>query len=67
MAGTPLNFRWLGTAVLLGIGGLLILIALASRAEILGLFVFMAVSAVIYLFQSRNLPVARENYKERGH
>jgi APA family basic amino acid/polyamine antiporter len=67
MAGTPLNFRWLGAAMLLGIGGLLILIALASRAEILGLFVFMAVSAVIYLFQSRNLPVARGNYKERRH
>ncbi len=67
MAGAPLNFRWLTAAMLLGISGMLILIALASRVEILGLLVFMAVSAIIYLLQSRKLPRARENYKERRH
>ena len=52
-AGAPLNFRWLGTATVVGIGSMLLMIALASRAEILGLLVVIAVSATAYLLHSR--------------
>jgi APA family basic amino acid/polyamine antiporter len=52
-AGAPLNFRWLGTATLVGVASMLLMIALASRAEILGLFAVIAVSATVYLVQSR--------------
>src|SRR6202453_3763788 len=52
-AGTPLNFRWLGTATVVGVVSMLLMIALASRAEILGLLAVIAVSATVYLAQSR--------------
>jgi amino acid transporter len=52
-AGTPLNFRWLGTATVVGVASMVVMIALASRAEILGLLVVIAVSTVAYLVQSR--------------
>ena len=53
LAGTPLNFRWLGTATLVGVGSMLLMIALASRAEIFGLFAVIAISAIVHLVQSR--------------
>jgi amino acid transporter len=52
-SGEPLNFRWLGMATILGIGSMAALIALAARAEILGLLVFMAVSVGVYLVQTK--------------
>jgi amino acid transporter len=55
-AGAPLNFRWLGTAAVVGVGSMLLMIGLASRAEILGLFAVLAVSASVYLLQSRTAP-----------
>ena len=53
LAGTPLNFRWLRAAMIVGIGSMLVMIALASRAEILGLVVVSGASALIYLVQVR--------------
>ncbi len=53
LAGVPLNFRWLGAAMVVGVGSMLVMIALASRAEIFGLFAVLAVSATVYLVQSR--------------
>jgi APA family basic amino acid/polyamine antiporter len=52
-AGTPLNFRWLFTAVVVGISSMLVLIALASQGEIIGLFVLVGVCVAIYLLQAR--------------
>jgi APA family basic amino acid/polyamine antiporter len=46
LAGPPLNFRWLAAAMVTGIAGMLLMIALASRAEIMGLFVLIAIAAV---------------------
>jgi len=48
-----LNFHWLGIATLLGITSMVALVALASREEVLGLFVFMAVSVAVYLLQTK--------------
>jgi len=48
-AGTPLNFRWLGTAAVVGIASMLLLIALAARAEILGLLAVLSGSVIVYL------------------
>ncbi len=52
-ATAPLNFRWLGTAVIVGIGSMWVLIAMASRDEIVGLFVLVSASAAVYLLQAR--------------
>jgi APA family basic amino acid/polyamine antiporter len=52
-AGTPVNFRWLGTATVVGVGSMLLMIALASRAEIIGLFAVISISAIAHLVQSR--------------
>ncbi|MGH8295721.1 MAG: APC family permease, partial [Steroidobacteraceae bacterium] len=60
LAGRPLEFRWLGGAASVGIGGMLIIIALASRAEIAGLLALIGVSAAAYLLQTRRSP-------PRGH
>ena len=49
VAGTPLNFRWLRAAMVTGSGGMLVMIALASRAEIVGLCGLVAISVVIYV------------------
>ena len=40
-------------AMLTGIGSMLVMIALASRAEIVGLVVVSAASALIYIVQRR--------------
>jgi amino acid transporter len=53
LAGEPLNFRWLRTAMLIGIAGMLAMIALASRAEILGLVAIVVVSSLAYLLRTR--------------
>jgi hypothetical protein len=52
LAGAPLQFRWLGTAMVVGIGSMLLMIALASRAEIIGLIAVAGGSIVIYLLQT---------------
>lgn len=57
LAGTPLGFRWLGGAVVIGVSSMVALIALASRTEILGLLALIAASGAVYLLQTR---VARE-------
>ena len=51
--GTPLQFRWLGSAVVAGVGTMLFMIALASRTEILGLCAVVGISATVYVVQSR--------------
>jgi amino acid transporter len=51
LAGAPLNFHWLGPAMLLGVASMLLLITLASRAEIVGLLALIAGSATVYLIQ----------------
>lgn len=52
-AGAPLSFRWLGAAAATGILSMLALIALASRAEIVGLLAVVGISAVLYMLQAR--------------
>jgi len=52
-AGTPLAFRWLGTAAAVGVASMLAFIALASRAEIGGLAALITVSALLYVGQTR--------------
>jgi len=47
-AGEPLNFRGLKVAAIVGIASMLVLIALASRAEVVGLLVVIGVSAAVY-------------------
>jgi amino acid transporter len=54
-AGAPLNFRWLGGAMAVATITMLVFIALASRAEILGLLAVIGVSGAIYLVQSRRV------------
>jgi amino acid transporter len=58
LAGAPLNFRWLGVATAVGIASMLAVVALASRAEILGLLVLIALCAAVYLVQIRFAPAA---------
>jgi amino acid transporter len=53
LAGEALNFRWLGLATIVGVGSMLIVIALGARSEIIGLTVLVAGSAAIYLLQAR--------------
>jgi amino acid transporter len=61
-SGEPLNFRWLGIATILGITSMLVLIALGSRGEIIGLFALMGASVAIYLLQTQ---VARRRSAHR--
>jgi APA family basic amino acid/polyamine antiporter len=49
LAGPPLKFRFLGTAVVVGIGSMTTMIALASRQEILGLATLIGLSILMYL------------------
>lgn len=58
LAGTPLNFRWLGAATVVGIAGMLATIALAPWFEILGLLALVGISTAIYLLQTRLAPAA---------
>jgi APA family basic amino acid/polyamine antiporter len=53
LAGAPLNFRWLGAAAAIGTGSMLLLIALGSRSEIMGLAALIGVSTLVYLVQTR--------------
>src|SRR5581483_1328747 len=52
LAGPPLDFRALPAAVVVGVGSMIALIALASNVEIAGLFGVVVVSGAIYLVQS---------------
>ena len=52
-AGTPLDFRWLGLAAGIATAGMLVMIALASRAEILGAAAILATIMAIYWLQTR--------------
>jgi len=54
-AGEPLRFRWLSAAVVIGAGSMVIMIALASRVEILGLLILTGLSLLVYLIQTRVL------------
>lgn len=58
LAGKPLDFRWLRIAATVGIAGMLVMVALASRAEILGLLALIVISTAIYLVQTRFTPAA---------
>jgi amino acid transporter len=58
LAGEPLRFRWLGAATVIGISSMLLVIAMAARAEIVGLFILLGVSAGVYLLQTRALAAA---------
>jgi len=53
LAGTPLNFRGLRIAAVVGIGSCIALIVLAARMEIIGLFATIAAAAAIYVTQTR--------------
>ena len=53
--GQPLNFKWLPTAALVGMGSMLGAIALAAQEEILGLLALIGVCVVIYWLQTRVL------------
>ncbi len=68
-AGAPLNFPWIGSAAVIGTGSMLLLIALASRAEIAGLVGVIAVSALVDLgrrhFRKPALAEARSSQKQR--
>lgn len=54
--GAPLNFRWLGAAAAVGIVSMLALVALAARAEILGLLSVIGASALTYVLLTRLRP-----------
>jgi hypothetical protein len=59
LAGEPLNFRWLGAAMVTGIASMLMVIALASQAEIIGLAVLIGASGGIYLLQTKTASARR--------
>jgi amino acid transporter len=52
-SGPPLNFKWLPTAAVIGIGSMLGAIALASQEEIVGLVALIVVCIVGYWLQTR--------------
>jgi len=60
LAGVPLNFRWVKAAAAIGVGSMIVVIALASPVEILGLALLVGLSAVLYLAQTRGR-LARES------
>jgi len=53
LAGAPLQFRWLGAAVVFGSASMLALIVLGTWPQILGLAGLIVLSACLYLVQSR--------------
>jgi basic amino acid/polyamine antiporter, APA family len=55
LSGTPLNFRFLGVAALIGVSSMLALIALATFQEIVGLATLIGLSLILYLIQSRGM------------
>jgi APA family basic amino acid/polyamine antiporter len=58
LAGAPLNFRFLRAAMLIGIGSVVAMVALASRAELMGLAAAVAACIVAYWLSSRGQPAA---------
>lgn len=58
LAGEPLNFKWLSYAMVIGIASMLLLIALGSQGEIIGLLALMAISAATYLIARRRKAAA---------
>lgn len=58
LEGTALNFRWLGIAAATGIVSMVVMIALGSWMEILGLLMLVGISAAAYLLQSRLAPAS---------
>jgi amino acid transporter len=65
LSGTPLNFRFLGAAAVIGITSMLALIALGSRQEIIGLATLIGVSLLLYLIQAAGSRQNRGNLKIR--
>jgi amino acid transporter len=59
LAGEPLSFRWLGAATFIGITSMVLVIAMASRAEILGLLVLLGLCAGTYLLRTGGLGAPR--------
>ena len=53
LAGVPLNFRWVKAAAAIGVGSMIVVIALASPVEVLELALLVGLSAVLYLAQAR--------------
>jgi basic amino acid/polyamine antiporter, APA family len=53
LSGTPLNFRFLGIATVMGISSMLALIVMGSRQEIIGLATLISLSILVYLIQAR--------------
>jgi basic amino acid/polyamine antiporter, APA family len=53
LAGTPLEFRFLGTTTVIGVSSMVVLIALGSRQEIEGLLALICLSALVYVVQTR--------------
>ena len=51
--GVPLNFRGLTAAMIVATTSMVIFLAMGSRAEILGVFAVIGVSATIYVLQTR--------------
>lgn len=58
LAGEPLEIRGLGVAAVVGIGGTIAMVALASRAEILGLAAVTAASVLMYAWRRRSRPIS---------
>ena len=54
LSGTPLNFRFLGAATVIGISSMLALIGLGTRQEIIGLATLIGLSILLYLIQARS-------------
>jgi len=51
LAGPPLNFRWLGTAVVIATLSMIVLTALASWTEIVGIAALVGVIVTAYGLQ----------------
>ena len=47
-AGAPLDFRWLGTAAVIGSASMVVMIALAGLDQILGLAALIAIATLVY-------------------
>src|SRR6202451_1124514 len=62
---TPLSFRWLGSATLLGIVSMLALIGLGERKEIIGLFTLISISVAVYVLQTQ-VSLRRSAKRERA-
>jgi amino acid transporter len=60
LAGAPLQFRFLGTATVLGICSMSAMVALASRQEIIGLGTLLGLSILMYLLIQARSALARE-------